>query len=397
MNEQQNVSSFSWLRTMDPRDPNEPHRQASFLELFFDLCFVVAIAQAATQLHHALAEDHILSGIISFSMVFFAIWWAWMNFTWFASAYDNDDVGYRISTFIQIIGALILAAGVKRGFVDQNFNIIVLGYVVMRLGLVSLWIRAALSDPDRKAANMRYAIGIIVAQLGWISMGIMGYWALWCFMAMVIIELLVPIWAENAGKTPWHPDHIAERYGLLTIIVLGESVLAATSAVQAALDVQGTGFDALLLAILGGLLILFSMWWLYFSKSAEDFLNTNPSVSFGWGYGHYFIFATAAVVGAGIAVNIDHITGHTALSDAASAATITAPVALFLCTLWLFHLRPHKIGIQHGVLFIASAIIILLISFSPWPILLAGLVMVATVITNGIICDRHQHSEKIAK
>lgn len=393
MSEQQ-TSSLSWLRSMNPRNPTETHRQSSFLELFFDLCFVVAIAQAAAQLHHALAADHIVSGVISFSMVFFAIWWAWMNFTWFASAYDNDDVLYRIATFVQIIGALILAAGVQRGFTDQNFNIIFIGYLVMRLGLASLWIRAALNDSDRRTTNVRYAIGISGAMVGWGIMFITSYWPVWGFAAMALVELTVPVWAESASKTPWHPDHIAERYGLLTIIVLGESVLAATNAVQVALDVQGTGFDALVLVISGGFLILFSMWWLYFSRSADHFLNTKPAVSFGWGYGHYFIFATAAVVGAGLAVNIDHIAGHTALGDAASAATITVPVALFLCTLWIFHLRPHQIGWHHGALFVASAIIILLLSFASQPILLTGVVMVATVITNGMICKREDSTHQ---
>lgn len=82
--EPKNTSRISaWFQLMTPRDPHEEHRQASFLELFFDLCFIVSIAQAAAQLHHSIAEDHIISGIISFSMVFFAIWWAWMSFVSF--------------------------------------------------------------------------------------------------------------------------------------------------------------------------------------------------------------------------------------------------------------------------------------------------------------------------
>jgi hypothetical protein len=62
-------------------------RASTWLELFFDLCFVVAVAQAALPLHHDISEDHVAHGIRSYLMVFFAIWWAWMNFTWFASAY----------------------------------------------------------------------------------------------------------------------------------------------------------------------------------------------------------------------------------------------------------------------------------------------------------------------
>jgi low temperature requirement protein LtrA len=97
---------------MKARSPHEHHRAATPLELFFDLVFVVAIAQAASGLHHAIGEAHALQGLVGYLMVFFAIWWAWMNFTWFASAYDCDDVPYRLAVFVQISGALILAAGV---------------------------------------------------------------------------------------------------------------------------------------------------------------------------------------------------------------------------------------------------------------------------------------------
>ena len=76
-----------------------------------------------------------LEGLIDYLMVFFAIWWAWMNFTWFASAYDTDDLLYRLAVFVQIAGALILAAGVASMFEDRVPNAATIGgYVVMRLG-----------------------------------------------------------------------------------------------------------------------------------------------------------------------------------------------------------------------------------------------------------------------
>src|SRR5262245_3341671 len=100
------------------RDPHEEHRASTPLELFVDLCFVVAVAQAAAQLHHALAEDHVSQALVAYPTTFFAIWWAWMNFTWFASAFDNEDrtVVYRLAVFVQIAGILILAAGIPRLF-----------------------------------------------------------------------------------------------------------------------------------------------------------------------------------------------------------------------------------------------------------------------------------------
>src|SRR5688572_12628855 len=101
---------------MTARSPHEHHRVSTPLELFFDLVFVVAVARAAAGLHHAIAELHVGAGLIGFAMVFFAIWWAWMNFTWFASAYDCDDVAYRCAVFVQITGALVMAAGIPAMF-----------------------------------------------------------------------------------------------------------------------------------------------------------------------------------------------------------------------------------------------------------------------------------------
>ena len=94
-----------------PRSPTESHRAATPLELFLDLCFVVGVAQAAASLHHAIAEGHLHTALIGYPMVFFAIWWAWMNFTWFASAFDTDDWLYRTLTIVQMGGVLVLAIG----------------------------------------------------------------------------------------------------------------------------------------------------------------------------------------------------------------------------------------------------------------------------------------------
>ena len=80
-------------------------------------------------------------------MVFFAIWWAWMNFTWFASAYDNDDVPYRLTVLVQIAGSLVMAAGIPRWFDGGGNVVIVIGYVIMRLAMVTQWMRAARIGP----------------------------------------------------------------------------------------------------------------------------------------------------------------------------------------------------------------------------------------------------------
>src|SRR5215475_3076813 len=106
-------------RRMLGRDRDEAHRASTPLELLVDLCFVVAVAQIASELHHSLAKGDVGSALPGYLMVFFAIWWAWMNFTWFASAFDVDDVLYRVLTFVQIGGVLVLAAGVPNAFNDS--------------------------------------------------------------------------------------------------------------------------------------------------------------------------------------------------------------------------------------------------------------------------------------
>jgi low temperature requirement protein LtrA len=105
-----------WRRPMGSRDASEEHRASTPLELLYDLCFVVAIGRAASLLHHAISHGDAGYAVVSYVLVFFAIWWAWMNFTWFASAYDNDDVVYRVLVFVQMTGVLILAAGVPVAF-----------------------------------------------------------------------------------------------------------------------------------------------------------------------------------------------------------------------------------------------------------------------------------------
>src|SRR3712207_575373 len=137
------VPSVRFRIPMSSRDPRQAHRVATPLELFFDLSFVVAIAQAASSLHHGLVDGHAGEVLVGYPLVFFGIWWAWMNFTWFASAYDTDDALYRLIVLVQIAGVLVLAAGVPRALEHHDFGIAVLGYVIMRVGLLSHWLRAA--------------------------------------------------------------------------------------------------------------------------------------------------------------------------------------------------------------------------------------------------------------
>ncbi len=375
---------------MVERGRNEEHRAASPLELFFDLCFVVAVAQGGVELVHAVAQGHTGDGVISYARVFFAIWWAWMNFTWFASAYDNDDVIYRVVTLVQIAGVLVLAAGVSRAFEDDDFTVVWLGYLVMRLAMAAHWLRAArASGGAERTVALRYAGGILVCQIGWLGLMFApgGVAQDLVFLAMALLEMCVPLFAERNRQTSWHPHHIAERYGLFTIIVLGETISAATIAVKSGVE-EHDALGELLPIAAGGLLLVFAAWWIYFAVPIHDRLRSNRQ-AFVWGYGHYLIFASAAAIGAGIEVAVEQAVGEAHLSTTAAAAAVTVPAAVFLLMVWALHARYFKEGAAQQLTLPVSALVVLGCTFAGhWAVLAAGIVATLTVATGTTLSAR---------
>jgi low temperature requirement protein LtrA len=328
---------------MTARPIDEPHRVASQLELLFDLTFVVAIAAVTAQLAHSIADGHALDSLVPFLQVFFAIWWAWMNFTWFASAYDTDDVAYRLLTMLQMAGVLVLAAGVPAAADDADFRAVTLGYLIMRIGLVAQWVRAGVEDPASRRTAFRYAAGLTVLQVGWAIHLLLTETEVLrsttepvVFAVLVVLELAVPRWAERAGATTWHPHHIAERYGLFTIILLGESVLATTRAVQGVVESSDVSASLVTVAVCG-LVLLFSLWWLYFLHPAGPGLANRRHRSYRWGYGHYGIFGALAALGAGLEVAVEQTGHHLRASPTTVSYAVAIPVSVFLILLWTVH------------------------------------------------------------
>ncbi|MFD5255758.1 low temperature requirement protein A [Streptomyces bobili] len=377
------------LRRLTARGRGEAHRAASPLELFFDLCFVVAIAQAGMQLVHSVAESHTGEGILNYAMVFFAIWWAWMNFTWFASAYDNDDVLYRVVTLIQIAGVLVLAAGVSQAFEDHDFLAVVVGYVIMRLALTAQWLRVARStEGPERAMALRYAGGVALCQIGWLGLLFLPDGGKpWLFLVMALLEMCVPVYAEKDHPTSWHPHHIAERYGLFTIIVLGETIAAATIAVKVGME-ENDALDELLPIAAGGLLIIFSAWWIYFVVPIHGRLRSSKE-AFQWGYGHYLVFASAAAIGAGLEVAVEQAVGEAHVSTLTASAAVTLPTALYLLTVWALHSRHFKVGLaQQAVLPVTALLVICCTFLGDWAVLAAGLVSALAVATGTTLTAR---------
>ena len=129
--------------------------------------------------------------------------------------------------------------------------------------------------------------------------------------------------------TRWHPEHIAERYGLFTLIVLGEVILAATTAMQAGLSSEGVSAALLSLAG-GGMLLVFGLWWVYFLRPAADGLRETPGNAFVWGYGHYVVFAAVGALGAGLEVAIESALHEAHTGPRTAAFAVAAPVAVTL-------------------------------------------------------------------
>ncbi|MET9629670.1 low temperature requirement protein A [Lentzea sp. NPDC006480] len=364
------------IRKLLARDTAEAHRVATPLELLFDLSFVVAVAQAAASLHHAVVENHIGHGVLAFCMAFFALWLPWLNFTWFASAFDNDDTLYRIITMVQIAGVLIIAAGIPRVFEHDDYRIVVAGYIVIRLAMVVHWLRAARDNPAHKKCATRYATGIIGMQVLWILWVVVAppSLAIPLWVVFMIGELLVPVWAERAEATTWHPHHIAERHGLFTLIVLGESILSTTMAFQKGFD---SGVNLISLAV-ASLIIVFSVWWIYFE--APTHLH-NQKTAFLWGYAHLFILGSIAALGAGLASSVDYDLHLAHAPGIAIAPFTTVPLAIFFLCVWYVQDCPGQAGPRKYLLPLGSAAV-LAATFGPAPIhVTAGITLVLVVLT----------------
>jgi low temperature requirement protein LtrA len=375
------------------RHPEEQHRSATPLELLFDLTFVVAVALAAAELHHDLAEGQVGHAVLAYLAVFFAVWWAWVNFSWFASAYDTDDIPYRLLTLLQMAGVLVLAAGIPDAFEHFDFTTVVIGYVIMRLAVVAQWLRAAAEHVDGRPAALRYAAGVTLVQAGWIARLWLPETAGWIgFAVLVVAELAVPLWAEGSGRlTPWHGGHIAERYGLFTIIVLGEVVLSAFTAVQSALS-AGRSSPGLLAAAVGGLLLVFGMWWSYFKHPASEQLRLSLREAAIWGYGHFAIFASIAALGAGLQVVIDTIAHKSHVGPVFAAFSVAVPLAVFLAVLGLLSTRVDRRVPTNLPFVLLAAGLVLLTPLAASTITLPVTILVMAALLAGLLAYHLAHA-----
>ncbi|MGW5670598.1 low temperature requirement protein A, partial [Micromonospora sp. NPDC003776] len=234
-----------------------------------------------------------------------------------------------------------------------------------------------------------YAVGVAVVQAGWLLRLLLPHeGGLPVFLVLALADLLVPALAERHGMTTWHPHHIAERYQLFTLIVLGEVVLSTSLAIQGGIDAGNAGLWSLAAA---GLVIVFAVWWLYFDRPGPV-----PPLSLGsalfWGYGHYLIFAAIAALGAGLAVAVDHDLHAAHVSGRVVGYAVAVPVAGYLLTLWALHLRAKR-GLGRA-LFPAAALLVLAAPWLAAPVdVIAGVLLVLVAVT---LVQRHRPRTRTA-
>ncbi|WP_205683334.1 low temperature requirement protein A [Brevibacterium sp. S111] len=372
------------LMPMHPRDPNEPGRAASSLELFFDLVFVIAVSIASAHLRDAVTAGHLGEGVGKYLLVFFAIWWAWMNFTWFATSFDVDDWAYRVLTIVQMAGVLVLAAGIEPVFAHGDLRLLVAGYVLMRVVMISQWLRASRRAGPARPTTLVYVGGIAVAQVLWVawlfiptsSGAVIGTLPTAVLICLIVFELAIPVVAETRGTTPLHPEHIADRYGCFTIIVIGESLLASANAVFGAFSEVDELVPLISLGVLC-LIVTAALWWIYFWPPHHRMLTGLPA-ALTYGYGHYLIFAAAGAFSAGVGIEVDSQLGVSALDPVAATFTVSVPIVVFVLGVWLLAIRASA----HWVINLAvpmCAVLVLLDPIIPIPTFLTTLFMIAIV------------------
>jgi low temperature requirement protein LtrA len=270
--------------------------------------------------------------------------------------------------------------------------------------MVFLWLRAARQDTSRRRANLTYAVTIGVAQIGWVAL-VPAQLSLSGFLAIgsviLLLELAGPLLAERRkGGTPWHAGHIAERFGLLTIITLGEGVIGTVASLSAVVDAQGWSRDAVLVVV-AGIGLTFGIWWTYFSVPSAEILRVRRERALLWGYLHIFVFGSIAAVGAGLHVAALYI-GHEAhIGATATVLTVAVPVMVYALALLAFYtylvraVDPLHLMLLAGMIVVVVLAVVLAAAGVPMAVCLVVLMCAPIVSIVGYETVGHRHLDAL--
>jgi low temperature requirement protein LtrA len=352
------------LRTAEDVDDE---RRATWLELFFDLVFVVAIAE----LSHQLVLDHSLSGFAQFAGLFVPVWVAWQGYMAYADRFDSDDLAFRVGYFaamLAIAAMAVLIGDVADGTHSGGFAI---AYVVLRSIMLGLYARAWFSAPEARPVIDFYGVGYGAGVAIWlISLGVdsPARYVLWG-VALTVDLSLPPLSTKRRRRVPTSATHFPERWALFTLIVLGESVVAVgletadadwhyASAVSAAL-----GFAAVA-----------AIWWLYFDRQTPILQGGLTTVVI-YSYAHLPLLMGLAAMSAGLRLAIERA-GEDHLGLGPSAAFLGGIVVFllaFIGTRVVTVSRGHELGVSLKVGTIVALLVLLALESALSPVaLLAG-------------------------
>ena len=279
------------LRTLDQ---GAGERRASWLELFFDLVFVLAVSQVA----HMLSDHSDLLGLAKYLALFLPIWYSWIGYTFYADRFETDETAFRILIFAGMLALTGMSVTLLNAFTPEGWPAFVVCFILVKLVLVTLYARAAYYVPLARPYCSQFIIGLSVSSLLLVVSLFVDApvrYVIWA--GSIAVELLIPFFNLRATRLiPIDRSHIPERFGLFTIIVLGEAVIA--TATGAGL-VQWSPVTILTASF--GFAMAACIWWINF-----DFVEDNAITAKGlfprfvYMYGHFFIVATIVAAGIGV-------------------------------------------------------------------------------------------------
>ena len=284
--------STATSRSLRRHVPGGEERKIGWLELFYDLIYVATIIQ----LGDMLSSDASAAGTALFVFLFVPVWWSWTGMMFYFNRFVADDVWHRLLVFAQMFAIAHLAISVTGAF-GETSAAFALAYFAIRVILVAFYLRAWHVIADARPLIRRYALGFSLAALFWLVSTLVPppyRFALWGIgLALEFYVTLSPGSRRLQHVLPPDLPHFAERYGLFTIIVLGESFIK----VVGGLAGVGIGLDALVLSGLG-FTVAACLWWLYFDHTHAAVVRSTPAARYVWIYGHLPL--TIGITGIGV-------------------------------------------------------------------------------------------------
>jgi low temperature requirement protein LtrA len=308
----------------------EAGRKVTWLELFFDLVFVAAVAQVGSHLR----DDYSIAGLLRFALLFALIWWAWLGHTTFSTRFDTDDLVQRALTALQLFLVAVMAVNSTGALDSRDSAGFAAAYSIMRLVLAGQFLRARHVRRARPLAT-RYAASCGIAAALWLASALVPAPArFWLWAVALTIDVGTPLVStRHLVDVPHDAAHLPERYGLFSIILIGESM----AAVMAGMEHQEYWSLRAASAAVIGMTMVFAIWWIYFDgvdATAHRMVRSmSDAVRFHvWTYAHFPLYLGIAVAGVGLEHTIETATeaplpDGEALILAVSGATVVLALA----------------------------------------------------------------------